>query len=451
MEYDLILKGGTIVLDWGEVEADVAVRDGKIVSIGSDLGRGKEEIDASGLIVTPGMVDPHVHISEPGRTEWEGYITGTSAAAKGGVTSFVMMPLNQLPCTADRESLDLQLRTGEGRTKVDIALYGALTPNNLDSLEDLSYGGVVGYKAFLSSCGDRTKGDDMMNVDDYSLYRGMKTISCLGKVLALHCENAAITDGLGTEARQEGPDTLASYVASRPIFTEVEAVRRALYLAKQTGVRLHICHCSCPEAVSEVSESRFSGLDVTAETCTHYLYFTTDELDDIGNSVKCSPPIRDGKNLEGMWEKLFKGEIACVGSDHSPCTADLKEGTAFSAWGGIAGLQNSYDVLFDEAVQKRGMSLSQFVRITATNAAEIFGLKGKGRIAIGHDADFALIRPNAPYRVTEECLEYKNKLSPYIGRTVGCQIVRTIVRGRTVFSQESGVSKDFAGRFLLSK
>lgn len=450
-KHDLIIKDGTVVLDGGEVRADVAVREGKIVSVGSDLGQAEEVVDASGFIVTPGMIDCHAHFSEPGRTEWEGFLTGTSAAAKGGVTSCVMMPLNQIPCTSDMRSLDVQFDSGRDQMKIDVAIYGALTPWNLDSLSELADGGVVGYKAFMSTCGDRSLEKDMMNVDDYSLYAGMKAIALTDRVLALHCENAIITDMLGKITMENGPDTLAAYVGSRPVFTEVEAVRRALYLAKQTGVRLHICHCSCPEAVQEVTESRADGLDVTAETCTHYLYFTTDELDGIGTSAKCSPPIRDGRNREEMWKKLFCGEIACIGSDHSPCTPDLKRGSVFSAWGGIAAIQNSYDVLFDEAVQKRKMPLKQFVAITSTNAAEIFRMRGKGRIAVGYDADLVLIRPNSPYVVSENDLEYKNKISPYIGRTVGCRIARTIVRGRTVYEERRGVAKDNPGEFLLRK
>jgi len=449
MKYDLIIKGGRVVLDGGDVLTDVAVSEGKIVAIGAGLETAEETIDASGCVVTPGMIDPHAHISEPGRTEWEGYLTGTSAAAKGGVTSCVMMPLNQIPCVSDAESLDLQFQAGREKMKIDVAVYGALTPKNLDKLDELSDGGVVGYKAFLATCGDRSIEDDMMNVDDYSLYAGMSFISGVDRVLAVHCENAAITDALGRLAAESGPDTLEAYVASRPVFTEVEAVRRAIYLAGQTGVRLHICHCSCPEAVEEVSDARYHGLDVSAETCTHYLYFSTGELDAIGTSAKCSPPIRDEGNRDRMWEKLFSGEIACIGSDHSPCTPDLKAKSPFSAWGGIAAIQNSYDVFFDEAVQKRGMSLGKFVTLTATNAAEIFRLRGKGRISIGYDADFALIRPRTPYTLEVGDLEYKNKISPYLGRSIGCRVERTIVRGRTVYSLEDGVSRESHGRFLL--
>ena len=451
MSYDLIIKNGEVVLESGAIKTDIAVNNGKIVSIGENLGEAKEVIDASGLVVTPGMIDAHTHISEPGRTSWEGYETGTKSAAKGGVTSFIEMPLNTLPATADKESLNIKFDAAKNKMTVDIALYGALLPSNLDDLQDLSDGGVVGYKAFMSTCGDRSLTNDMENVDDYSLYEGMRRIAKTGKPLLLHCENAAITDRLGKLAEETGPNTLANYVDSRPVFTEVEAIRRAIYLAKQTDVKLHICHISCPEGFEEIIKAKAEGMDITAESCTHYFAFTKDELDTIGNTAKCSPPIRDKENQEGLWKQLFNGDIDMIGSDHSPCTADLKEGPAFSAWGGIAALQNSYDVLFDEAVQKRGMSLKQFVDITATNVADRFGLESKGRIAVGKDADFAFIKKDSPYTLKAEDLEYKNKISAYVGREIGCQIVKTIVRGNIVYDIDKGVTDKFPGEFILKK
>lgn len=452
--YNLLIKNGLLVTHMGEEKADLAVKDGKIAVIGKKLElEAKEIIDASGLIVTPGMIDTHCHITDPGggvRDDWEGYLTGTKSAAKGGITSFIEMPLNQIPCTKDLKSLEIKIQAGKGKLSTDVWTLGALTPSALDDLKDMAGAGVVGFKAFMSTCGDRMIDGDMENVDDYSLWEGMRRIKETGLPLLLHCENALITDILGKKHAEEGPNTLANYVASRPVFTEVEAVRRAIFFAKETGCKLTICHCSCPEAIEEVTKARAEGIDVVAESCTHYFYFTTDELDEIGNTAKCSPPIRDKKNLEGMWEKLFNGEIEFIGSDHSPCTPDLKEGKPFSAWGGISGLQNAYDILFDEAVNKRRMSLSQFVDITATNAARYFGLENKGSIQVGFDADLALIDPNKSYKIVEEELEYKNKISAYMDREVGCKVVRTIVRGETVYDEDNGPKED-KGKFLFKK
>ncbi|MHB9652392.1 allantoinase AllB [Enterococcus faecalis] len=411
MQAELVIKNGLVILETGEVITDVAVQGGKIVAIGQDLS-GERVIDATGLVVSPGMVDAHVHITDPGggyRDEWEGYVTGTAACAKGGVV-----------------------------------------PTNLaGGIQELDEGGVSGYKCFLGTCGDRSIEGDFQNVDDYSLYEGMKQVAKTGKVLAIHAENAPITDKLGALAYQNGETTLAAYVATRPVFTEVEAIQKAILFAKETGCRIHICHVACQEGVEEVLKAQAEGVDVTCETCTHYLYFTTDELDAIGPVVKCSPPIRDADQQAALWNHVQTGGIAFVTSDHSPCTPDLKDTTnAFEAWGGISGVQNNVDVLFDEAVQKRGLSLKQFADLIAANPADRYHLAQKGRISIGKDADFVLIKPNAPYILKAEDLEYRNKISPYIGREIGAQVIQTILRGETIYAQETGVTEAFNGVFI---
>lgn len=454
MNYDLLIKNGLVILDNGEIETDVAIKDGKIAAIGSDLGDAAEVIDAKGLVVSPGMVDAHVHITDPGgsyRDDWEGYLTGTKACAKGGVTSFMEMPLNQVPATVDAKTLQIKVDAGQNKLTADVASFGGLVPFNIEGgIQELDEGGVAAYKCFMATCGDRSIEGDFMNADDYTLYEGMRQIAKTGKVLAIHAENATITDKLGEIAYKNGETTLKAYVASRPVFTEVEPIRRAILFAKETGCRIHICHVACPEGVEEVTRARNEGVDVTCETCTHYLYFDTSELDEIGPIVKCSPPIRDKENQNGMWEKLLAGEIAFVTSDHSPCTPDLKDKeNAFEAWGGIAGVQNNVDVLFDEGVQKRGMSLKMFADIIAANPAERFNLSSKGQIAIGKDADIVLIKPNAPYTLKTEDLEYKNKISPYVGREIGAQVARTILRGETVYSLEDGVSDTRPGEFVF--
>lgn len=453
MSYDLLIKNGKVVLEDGAKVTNVAVKDGKIAEIGDDLSDAKEVIDAKGLVVSPGMIDAHVHITEPGggvRDEWEGYVTGTKASAKGGVTSFIEMPLNQVPATVDAESLQIKYDAGENKLTVDVASYGGLVPYNLDGgIQEQAKGGVAAYKAFLATCGDRNIDGDFQNVDDYTLYEGMRQIEETGKLLAIHSENAEITDKLGELAKSRGESTLKAYVESRPVFTELLAIKKAILLAKETGCRLHIVHVATSEGIDMITEAREEGLDLTCETCTHYLYFHTDELDEIGNVVKCSPPIRDKDNREEMWNQLLDGKIDFVTSDHSPCTPDLKEAeNAFDAWGGISGLQNNVDVLFDEGVQKRGMSLEQFAAVTAGNVADRFELDDKGRIAVGKDADFVLIKPESSYTLKAEDLEYRNKISPYIGREIGCQVVRTILRGETIYDIENGVTDKKAGKFI---
>lgn len=453
MKYDLLIKNGRVILDEGEQEVEVAVKDGKIAAIGHDLGDAEKVIDAKGQVVAPGMVDAHVHITEPGggyRDEWEGYETGLKGAAKGGVTTIVEMPLNQVPATTDRASIQEKFDAGKGKLSADVASYGGLVPYNLDGgIQELDEEGVVAYKAFLATCGDRSIDGDFENVDDYSLYEGMKQIAKTGKILSVHAENADITDRLGEIAYKNGEKSLAAYVDSRPVFTEVEPIRKLILFAKETGCRLHIVHVACEEGVDEVIKAQQEGVDVTCETCTHYLYFYKEELDDIGPVVKCSPPIREESRLPGMWERVINGDINFVTSDHSPRTPDLKDtDNAFEAWGGIAGIQNNVDILFDEGVQKRDLSLKRFAEIIATEPAKRFGLDNKGSITVGKDADFVFIKPESSYTLQAEDLEYRNKLSPYVGRTINAQVAKTILRGEETYSLEDGVSNDFRGEFI---
>lgn len=453
MKFDLIIKNGLVILENGEQNVEVGVKDGKIAAIGHDLGEATKVIDAENQIVSPGMVDAHVHITEPGggyRDGWEGYETGTKAAAKGGVTSFIEMPLNQVPATTDKASIEVKFEAGKDELAVDVASYGGLVPYNLNGgIQELDEAGVIGYKAFIATCGDRSIEGDFQDVDDYSLYEGMKQIAKTGKILSIHSENAAITDRLGQIAKENGETTLSAYVDTRPVFTEVEPIRKIILFAKETGCRVHIVHVACEEGVDEVVKAQQAGVDITCETCTHYLYFYKEELDDIGPVVKCSPPIREKSRLEGMWNRVLNGDIGFVTSDHSPCTPDLKAtDNAFEAWGGIAGLQNNVDVLYDEGVQKRNMTLKRFAEIIATEPAKRFGMYDKGSIETGKDADFVFIKPDSPYTLTEADLEYRNKMSPYLGREIGAQVTRTILRGQEIYNQETGVADIRSGRFI---
>ena len=453
MQYDLIIKNGIVILESGEIHTDIAIKNGKVAAIGPDLGQSDKTLDAQGLIVSPGMVDVHVHISEPGgvRHEWEGYVTGTKACAKGGVTTFVEMPLNQLPATTSGETLRQKYAAGDGKLYVDVASYGGLVPYNLtnNGIAEQVAEGVAAFKCFMATCGDPNLAGDFANVNDYALWEGMRQIAKTGKVLAIHAENAAITDILGQQAKARGESKLSQYVATRPVFTEVEAIRRAIFFAKQTGCPIHICHVACPEGVEEVIKARQEGVNVTCETCIHYLYFTTDQLDAIGPIAKCSPPIRDQQAQDGLWKYLFAGHIITAVSDHSPCTYDLKNKTnAFDAWGGISGVQNNVDIFFDEAVQKRGMSLKQFADIIAKNPAERYNLPTKGSIQVGKDADLIFIKPHSHYVLKEQDLEYRNKFSPYVGRQIGAQVVQTLLRGKTIYQIDSGIDSTPRGTFI---
>mgnify|MGYP001488264852 FL=1 len=448
MEMDLIIKDGHVVFRDGVRRADVGVKNGKIAVIADEIDEeAKHIVQASGQYVMPGMVDTHMHLSEPGRTEWEGFETGTKAMAAGGTTSYVEMPLNALPATTNTAALKLKLEAAKGKNYVDYSFYGGLVPHNLEDLEDLANAGVPAFKCFMATCGSDQPGD-FVNVDDYSLYQGMKKLAELGHILCIHAENASITDKLAEEKIKNGQTTVMDYVDSRPVFTEVEAVRRALFFAKETGCRLHLAHISSSEAVHEILKARSEGLDVTLESCPHYFAISAEEFVDIGNKAKCAPPLRRKKDQEKLWQDLLNGHIDWLASDHSPCTEDLKQGNIFEAWGGISGCQNSVDLMFDLAVKGRGLSVNRFVEFIATTPAARFNLQNKGEIALGKDADMILLDPNASYRLKREDLYYKNKFSPYEGREINCRITKTFVRGNEVFDVDRGIIGEPIGELM---
>ncbi|HWL11553.1 MAG TPA: allantoinase AllB [Ureibacillus sp.] len=451
METDLIIRNGQVVLKDVVLKADIAIQNGKIVEINEHLAiTAKQEIDAAGQYVMPGMIDTHVHICEPGRTEWEGFVTGTKALAAGGTTCYVDMPLNALPATTTKQAFDSKLAVAKEKNYVDYALYGGLVPGNVDKLQELSDAGAVAFKCFMATCGSDLP-DDFRNVDDYTLYRGMKKLAELGHILSIHAENAEITDRLAEEMVEQGKTTPSDYVASRPIFTEVDAIKRALYIANLTGCKLHFVHVSSAAGVEEIVKAREEGQDVTLESCPHYFTITASQFEDIGPLAKCSPPLRDESEQEKLWEALELGKIDMLTSDHSPCPPEMKTSETnniFEVWGGITGCQNNVDLMFDEAVKKRNVPVTDFSRMIATNPADRFNLSSKGEIAIGKDADIILVDPNQSYVVKAENLYYRHKHSPYVGRTIGCQVTATIVRGQKVFDVKEGILGEPIGQFI---
>ncbi|KAA0965534.1 allantoinase AllB [Sporosarcina sp. ANT_H38] len=451
MKYDLIIKGGQVVFRDEVRIVDIAIKNGKISAIAETIYDGAfNVIDAEGQYVMPGMIDTHVHICEPGRTEWEGFVSGTKALAAGGTTSYVDMPLNALPATVDRGAIRSKQEAANGKNYVDYALYGGLVPGNLDKLDELSDEGVVAFKCFMATCGSDIP-DDFKNVDDYTLYAGMKKLAELGHMLSIHAENAVITDRLAEEMVKQGKTTATDYVASRPVFTEVDAVKRALFLAKETGCKLHFVHISTAEAVDEITKAKNKGLNVSVESCPHYFTITTEQFEEIGPVAKCSPPLRNEKEQEKLWRKLIEGKIDMLTSDHSPCSPEMKHSDTnniFEVWGGITGCQNNVDIMFDEAVLKRNVPVTDFVRMIAINPAERFNLPTKGEIAISKDADIILVDANQSYVVKKEDLYYRHQHSPYIGRSIDCRITKTLVRGNLVFDLDQGIVGEPVGRLI---
>lgn len=448
MNYDLLIKNGNVVLHDGVRKIDIGIKNEKIVALGENLeGSSTKTLDAKEQYVMPGMVDTHVHISEPGRTEWEGFETGSKALAAGGTTSYVEMPLNALPATTNRDALNLKLDAAIDQNYVDYAFYGGLIPGNVDQLEEQVDGGVLAFKCFISNCGSDIP-DDFTNVDDYTLYKGMQKLAELDQILCIHAENPDITDGITNEMIANGQTSAMDYPDSRPIFTEVEAVQRAILLARETGCKLHLVHISTQEAVQEILKARRSGVDVTVETCTHYLALTAEDVEDIGPRAKCQPPLRKKADQVRLWDELIAGNIDWITSDHSPCTEDLKEGNLFEAWGGISGCQNNVDITFDVVVKEHGIPVEKYVDMIATNPAKRFNIKNKGEISIGKDADIIFVDPNQSYILKREDLYYKNKFSAYEGRKINTRVTKTLVRGNVVFDLEQGIVGEPIGQLI---
>ena len=426
-KFDLVIRGGRALVPEGELQADIAALDGAIVEIAASIsGSAREEIDASGLHVFPGLIDPHVHFNDPGRTNWEGFATGSAALAAGGGTCFFDMPLNASPPTLDGISFDAKRRAAEAASLTDFALWGGLTPDNLDRLEELAERGVIGLKAFMCDSGI----DDFPRADDLTLHRGMQIAARLGLLVAVHAESQEITQRLSAEARRDGRVSWHDYLASRPIIAETEAISRAIHLAGETGCKLHIVHVSTPRGVDIVRRASAAGVDVTCETCPHYLLMTSTDLEARGASVKCAPPLRSSREAARLWKQLGRGEIDFVASDHSPSPPSMKmDRDSFSTWGGIAGVQSTLLSLLGRAE----LSPRRIAEATAETIAGRFGLKTKGKIAVSFDADFAIVDLKKQYVLGTRDLLDRHRANPYVGRTFSGTLIRTIARGKTIY------------------
>jgi allantoinase len=413
---DLVIRGGTVVLPGVfPVQADVAIEGEQIAAIGPELDGGREEIDAHGLHVLPGVIDAHVHFNEPGRTEWEGWATGSRALAAGGGTACIEMPLNAHPPTVDGAAFDAKVEAATASSVVDFALWGGLVPGNLDRLDELAERGVAGFKAFMCDSGI----EDFPAVDDEVLEAGMARAAALGLPVLVHAERpSALREPNGT--------TWRDFVASRPVEAELEAIEVAIELAERTGCDLHVVHVSSARGVALVAES-----SATCETCPHYLTLTEDDLETLGARAKCAPPLRPANEVEALWGAL--NDIAFVASDHSPCPPEMKAGDFTAAWGGIAGCQSTLGLLLER------LPPQQVAALTSANVAQRFNLP-KGRLEPGADADLVLVdlRQREP-----PDLQDRHQLSPFAGRPLP-RIVRTLVRGGATRGRLITPRKDLA-------
>jgi allantoinase len=425
----LVLRSRRVLLPEGERPASVHVADGRIVAIDSYLAEsppegettpasGPASVDLGDTVLLPGLVDTHVHVNEPGRTEWEGFATVTRAAAAGGVTTLVDMPLNSIPPTVDAPALAAKRSAAQGQCHVDVGFWGGAVPGNAQALPPLHDAGVFGFKCFLIDSG----------VPEFPPLTAAEldtALSMVDTLFLVHAEDPQTVRPAPPSPRY------ADFLASRPPQAETRAVALALDAARRTGARVHILHLSAAEVIPLLADARAEGIRVTAETCPHYLTLAAEQIPDGATPFKCCPPIRNAGNRTALWDGLATGAIDCIVSDHSPCTADLKRtdtGDFAAAWGGIASVQLGLSVVWTTARQE-GFTLGEVVNWMSRRPADLVGLGHKGRIEVGADADLVAFDPGATWVVDPATLHHRNPVTPYAGQTLHGVVRRTWLRG----------------------
>lgn len=441
---DLAIRGRRVLTKDGFEPAAVLIEGEKIAAMAGEdeVPAGVPVRETGDLAVIPALVDTHVHVNEPGRTEWEGFVTATSAAAAGGVGTIVDMPLNCSPVTTSRAALETKLNAIKGKLAVDAAFWGGIVPGNLKELVPLAEGGVVGFKCFLTHSGL----DEFPNVTRADLEAAMPVLKDLGLPLIVHAELDPCGPTHG-DARDYN-----TYLASRPCEMEVRAIRLLIELCRKTGCRTHVVHLSAMEALEDVERAKDEGLPFTAETCPHYLTFCAEDVPPGATQFKCAPPIRSAENREALWRALSRGVIDFVVSDHSPCLPELKKQTAgdfMGAWGGVAGLQFTLPATWSGA-KRRGHSLEDAVRWTAENTAKFVGLTNKGRLEKGRDADVAIVDDAELFDLAPDAVRHRHKLTPYLGLRLQGVVEATYVRGRTAYDRDKPAA-NARGRALLKR
>ncbi len=436
MNPDLVICGDRVVTSKTIGPASVHIRDGIITAIGArdELPADCPVFDAGHSVVMAGLVDTHVHINEPGRTEWEGFRTATRAAAAGGVTTLVDMPLNSIPVTTTRESLQTKVMAARGHCWVDVGFWGGVVPGNTPHLQPLLEAGVMGLKCFLIHSGVEEFG----HVTESDLAIALPELARLGAVLIVHAEvpgpvEKALAQINGNRAN---PRKYSTFLSSRPRQAENEAVSTIIRLSRQTRARMHIVHHSSAEALPLLRRAREEGLAITAETCPHYLFFAAEEIPDGATEFKCCPPIRERENREQLWTALGDGLIEMVVSDHSPCPPELKSrdtGDFMRAWGGISSLQLRLSVMWT-AARQRGYGLREIAAWLCEVPARLVGLeKRKGTIQPGRDADLCIWNPEDTFRVDAVMLHHRHKLTPYTGQVLSGVVEVTFLRGQKIY------------------
>ena len=430
--------------------ATVHIEGGRIAHVGEldETRPGAHVVDAGDLIIMPGLVDTHVHVNEPGRTDWEGFETATRSAAAGGVTTLLDMPLNSIPATTSVTALHDKVRAARGKTWVDVGFIGGVVPDNASALGDLAWEGVRAFKCFLVPSGV----PEFHHVTQPDLAEAMPILAELGLPLMVHAELPEVVEAATLDATAGDPVKYATYLASRPAAAEHQAVALMIELAQMSGARVHIVHVSSAQTARMVSSARARGVRISAETCPHYLWFDADEIPDGATEYKCAPPIRRRDDREGLWSALSSGALQMIASDHSPCPPILKRrdaGDFFVAWGGIASLQLGSSVVWT-AMRRRGLPIERLVEWMSAAPARLAGLEGrKGAIAPGCDADLVLFDPDGEMPVRADSLLHRHAMTPYLGAALRGTVEATYVRGVLAFDRHGGPVSTPPGDLLL--
>ncbi|GAA3179048.1 MULTISPECIES: allantoinase AllB [Streptomyces] len=425
-EVELVLRSTRVITPEGTRAASVAVGGGTITAVGphdAAVPDGARVEDFGDDVLLPGLVDTHVHVNDPGRTEWEGFWTATRAAAAGGITTLVDMPLNSLPPTTTTAHLDAKREVAAAKAHVDVGFWGGAIPGNVKDLRPLHDAGVFGFKCFLSPSGV----DEFPELDQEQLALALEEIAGFGGLLIVHAEDPHHLDAAPVPS---GPK-YADFLASRPRVCEDDAIAALIALARRLDARVHVLHLSSADALPLIAAAKAEGVRITVESCPHFLTLTAEEIPDGATEFKCCPPIREGANQDALWQGLADGTIDCIVSDHSPSTADLKTADFGAAWGGISSLQLGLPAIWT-AARARGHSLEDVVRWMATAPAALVGLGRKGAIEAGRDADFAVLAPDETFTVDPAALQHRNKITAYAGKTLHGVVRSTWLRGRKI-------------------